>query len=130
MSVTMYSRAGVIRIDSRVLNGPLGGRVELADRLDLVAEEVQADGQLLRRRPQIEQTAAAGELSRLEDSVDALKTDLRQVAQDRHRAGRSVPTASFLQALRKSRRGRVRVISERADVTKIGGTSGFCAEGR
>ena len=40
------------------------------------------------------------------------------------------PTDSFLHALRKSRRGSVRVISERAEVTKIGGISGFCAYGR
>ena len=35
------------------------------------------------------------------------------------------PTASFLQAFRKSRRGRVRVINERAEVTKTGGETGF-----
>jgi hypothetical protein len=35
-----------------------------------------------------------------------------------------------MQALRKSRRGSVRVINERADVTKIGGSGGFCANGR
>ena len=45
---------------------------EPAQRLDLVVEEVDADGPLLRRRVYVEQPAAHGELAALVDLVDAL----------------------------------------------------------
>ncbi len=50
----------------------LGEGREPAQRLDLVVEEVDADGALLRRRVDVQQPAADGELAALLDLVDAL----------------------------------------------------------
>ena len=50
----------------------LGEGGEPAQRLDLVVEQVDADGALLRRRVDVEQPAADGELAAVLDLVDAL----------------------------------------------------------
>ena len=50
----------------------LGERREPAQRLDLIAEQVDADGAVLGRREQVEQAAADRELAAVLDLVDAL----------------------------------------------------------
>ena len=50
----------------------LGERGEPAQRLDLVVEQVDADGALLRGRVHVEQAAADGELAAVVDLVDAV----------------------------------------------------------
>ena len=56
----------------RLPQAALGEGREPAQRLDLVVEEVDADGALLGRRVEVEQPAADGELAAVLDLVDAL----------------------------------------------------------
>jgi hypothetical protein len=53
-------------------------RVEPADRLDRVAEEVEADGRLLAWRIEVDQTAADGEVAHLVDQVGAAEAVAQQ----------------------------------------------------
>ena len=66
------SAAGAISIDLGVAERALGEGGEPAQRLDLVVEEVDADGALLRGGVDVEQAAADGELAAVVDLVDAL----------------------------------------------------------
>ena len=60
-----------------------GQRVELGDPLDLVAEELDPDERLLRRRLELQGVAADAEPGAAERLVVALVLEVDQVAQDR-----------------------------------------------
>ena len=58
-----------------------GERVELGDALDLVAEELDPDDELLRRRLELERVAADPEAGAAERLVVALVLEVDEVAQ-------------------------------------------------
>ena len=62
---------------------PLVGRVEGAQRLDLVAEALDPDRQRLRRREDVDDAAAARELAAAGDLGHRLVAEVEQVAQQR-----------------------------------------------
>ncbi len=49
----------------RFLDRPLRGWVEAAERFNIVSEKFESDGELFSRGPEVENTAAAAELSAL-----------------------------------------------------------------
>ncbi len=55
-----------------LVGGALGGGVEASDVLDLVAEQVEADGLALAGRIDVDDAAADGELARLADGLGAV----------------------------------------------------------
>ena len=62
-------------------NGPLVGRVERAERIDLVAEELDPDRQRQRWREDVDDPAAPGELAAPRDLEDGHVAEIEQVAQ-------------------------------------------------
>ena len=68
--------------DLRLAQGALGEGREPAQRLDLVAEELDADGALLGRTVDVEDPAAHRELAPLLDLVDALVAGLDEQRRD------------------------------------------------
>ncbi len=74
------SAAGATSTSSRVPQRPLGERREPPQRLDLVPEQVDADGPVLGRGEQVEQAAADRELAAVLDLIDALVSGRDQVA--------------------------------------------------
>ena len=74
------------RVDVRLLalgQELAGERVQLRDPLDLVAEELDADERLLRRRLELERVAADPEAGASQGLVVALVLEVDEVAQDR-----------------------------------------------
>jgi hypothetical protein len=65
--------------DVDVAERALGERRELAQALDLDVEQLDADGTLARRREQVEDVAAQGELPAVLDLVDALVAHRREL---------------------------------------------------
>ena len=68
-----------------------GQRVDLDDALDLVAEELDAEGQVLVRREDLQHVAAHAELAAHEVHVVALVLDVGQLAQHLVAPARSRP---------------------------------------
>src|ERR1700722_5918756 len=56
-----------------------GGRLEVADLLDLIAPELDPQGMLVRRREHVEQTAPDGDLTATLDQIHPRIADLDQM---------------------------------------------------